>query len=677
MLEPQRMDRVLIVGTKDVMDKTIDALHDLDVFHIEDFTEEGSYFHIGKPMKSATSLSEKLLKLRSIRSYLKTKDLAYSKEKRAQVIKDIEHNLAALERSLTDNTSEKSSLESEIKELSRKEEALKPYEALGLPLELLYGYENVAAFIGTMPKDAEPIVKDVTNDYELFSAPYGNAKIIALFVPKAVASKASEALMKNDFIELEPLHETGDPVEMAKKVAAKKAELIARLSAVENEIKALNEKYGKFILSSEELLTIDTQKAEVPLRFATSENVFIVDGWVPVDDFQKFKDTMAKATDDRVYITTVEPEHKRYEGEIEPHVAEHKEVNAPVQYDNPKFMYPIQAFIDLYSRPRYDEIDPTTIFFFTFPIFYGIILGDLGYGLILLIAGLIIRQKLKNSEGWQILMNVLMICAVSSMFFGLLFGEFMGFNMAKTSVLGFSLSFLYPHEIHIGPIGPFSLPFERLVPGGFEEGTYVFGIKDLLVFTCIVGVCQILLGYMLGFVNEYKHHGLRTAIFHKVSWICILLGGVALVWYVFPLMISQGMGQISLTSPLMLGGGALAIVGIIMLLIGEGVMGLVEIPALMSNIFSYTRLLAVGLSSVGIALVINTMVGMMAGAGIIGFIGGALIFVLGHGINILLGVIAPGLHALRLHYVEFFTKFYQGGGKIYNPFGYKRKYTEE
>ncbi len=86
MLEPQRMDRVLVVGTKDVMETTINTLHKMDIFHVEDYTEEGEYFHIGKPLKSATSLSEKLLKLRSMRSYLGTKSALPFKEKREKIL---------------------------------------------------------------------------------------------------------------------------------------------------------------------------------------------------------------------------------------------------------------------------------------------------------------------------------------------------------------------------------------------------------------------------------------------------------------------------------------------------------------------------------------------------------------------------------------------------------------
>ncbi len=675
MLEPQRMDKVLIVGTKDVMEATINTLHDLDLLHIEDYTEEGAYFHIGKPLKSATSLSEKLLKLRSIRSHLKTKDNPYPKEDRQKVLDEINKELVPLERSLNDKMSEKGSLESEIKDLARKKEALEPYVALGVPLNLLYGYENVVVLVGTIPKDAEPIVSPITKDYELFSAPYGNGKIIALYVPVAFSAAVSDALAKGGFIELEPLREAGDPATLAKNASDRAAELEKRLGAAEAEIKSLNEKYGRFILASEELLTIDTQKAEAPLRFATSDDVFAVDGWVPVDDFDKLKAALARATDDRVYVSKVEPEHKKYEGEVEPHVKEHHEVNAPVQYANPKWMYPLQAFIDLYSRPMYDEIDPTIIFFFTFPLFYGFILGDMGYGFILLVAGLLLREKLKHSEGWKILMNALIICALSSMAFGVLFGEFIGVNMAAAGLFGLKLP--YPHDMHIGPIGPFSMPLERLVPGGFHHGSYVFGIKDLLVLTCIIGVVQILLGYMLGFVNEYRHHGLKTAVLHKLSWICVLLGGVAMVWYIFPLMLTQNMGAMNLADPLFVVGTVLFLAGLVMVLLGEGPMGIIEVPALMSNVLSYTRLLAVGLSSVGIALVINTIAGMMAGAGIVGMIAAIPILVLGHGINILLGIIAPGLHALRLHYVEFFRKFYQGGGKNYDPFGYIRKYTEE
>jgi V/A-type H+-transporting ATPase subunit I len=704
------MDRVLVVGTKDVMEPTINALHEMNLLHVEDYIEEEEYFQIGKPLKAASSLSEKLLKLRSIKSYLGTKEKVPVMEKRDQILKDLEASLKTLEQGVTQKTSEKSALESQLKDLNHRGELLKPYEALGLPLEMLSGYETVAVFTGTVAGDIEPSVKGITGDYELFSAPYGKGQLIALYVPKAVAAQASDVLIKNGFVEIEPLREKGEPAVIRKSIDQARSQAEARLKAVNAEMAGFNEKYARFIMSSEELLTIDTQKAEAPLRFATSDNTFVVDGWVPVVDYEKLRAGLAEATGGRVYITKTEPEHKRYAGEVETHAhTEHHEVNAPVKYNNPKYMYPQQAFIDLYSRPKYDELDPTALFFVGFPIFYGFILGDIGYGALLLVLGIVLNRMLKHSEGFQILTKMLMICAASSIIFGVLFGEFLGFTLASEHIapdghITYDLLYnFYPHAVHIGPVGPFSLPVERLVPGGFPEHlasehgggdhgavaeapmSYVFGIKDLLVFTCIVGVVHLAIGYLLGMRNEARQHGLKTAIMHKGSWLLLLLGGVALVWYVFPLVIAGTMGQINPVDPLFLAGAVMSVLGIILLLMGEGFIAVLEIPGLMSNILSYTRLLAVGLSSVGIAFAVNKIVSMLMPAdmsaltllGALGLVAGLLVFLVGHTVNLVLGIIAPGLHSLRLHYVEFFQKFYKGGGRIYDPFGYKRKYTEE
>jgi V/A-type H+-transporting ATPase subunit I len=178
-----------------------------------------------------------------------------------------------------------------------------------------------------------------------------------------------------------------------------------------------------------------------------------------------------------------------------------------------------------------------------------------------------------------------------------MFGEFMCF------VIHQYVHGIYPEMVTIGPMGPFKLPVERLLPGGFEtfheghfEGlsTYVFGIKDLLVLTCIIGVAHMTLGYLLGMRNEAKQHGLKTAILHKGSWLLILFGGVALVWYIFPLMIAGTIGAISVTDPLFIAGAALLVFGVIMLLIGEGPIGILEI--LLDEQYYHTRPLAVGLS---------------------------------------------------------------------------------
>ena len=687
MLEPQRMDRVLIVGTKDVMEPTINALHELNMLHVEDYVAEDEYFQLGKPLKTATPLSEKLLKLRSIKSYLGTKEGTPSKEKKDKVLKELETNLGTLEETVTRKTSEKSALEASIKDLEHRSELLKPYEALGLPLDLLYGYETVTVFTGTVTDDIEPVIKGITSNYELFSAPYGKGKIIALIVPKDVAGKVSESLMKSNFVEIERLKEQGEPITIRKSIDDGIVKSKAALKAVTDDLAELNKKYAQFIVSSEELLNIDTQKAEAPLRFATSENTFVVEGWIPTDEFDRFQSTIDKAVDGSVYVTKIEPPPTPYKGEVDAaldkHI-EHHEIDAPVKYNNPKILGPIESIIDAYGRPKYNEFDPTIIFALVFPLFYGFILGDVGYGLLVLIVVWLLGTKLKT-PGIQVLIKVMIVCAISTMFFGLIFGEFLGFPIAEPIVNGeggilglVTLAPIYDHlhAISLGPIGPFSLPMERMQPGGPHNGSYMFGLKDLLTFTCIVGVVQIMLGYVLGFFNELRQHGLKAAILHKVSWASMLMGGVLAVWYVFSLALVGELGLVDPMNPMLIVGAILLVVGFIMVLIGEP-LGVMEIPGLISNVLSYTRLLAVGLSSVGIAYVINLMSGMLFDMGLIGLLAGILVFLVGHTANLVLGMYAPFIQSLRLQYVEFFQKFYKSGGRIYNPFGYNRKYTED
>ena len=323
---------------------------------------------------------------------------------------------------MTRLTSERSALDSSIKELNRRAELLAPYEALGLPLELLSGYESVATFTGTVPADIEPAVKAITGDYELYSAPYGKGLIIALFVPKDAADKVSETLMKSGYTEIEPLREKGEPAAIHKAIDEARAKAEERLTQVNAELADLNKKHANFILSSDELLTMDTMKAEAPLRFATSDNTFVAEGWVPTPDFEKLKSTLEKATDGKTYVTKIDPEHKAYKGEetTEHDVHEHHEVDAPVKYDNPQFLGPVQSFIDLYGRPKYDELDPTMLFALVFPLFYGFILGDIGYGLLALILTLVVKRLLKHSTGIQVLLNVFLICAISSIIFGVI-----------------------------------------------------------------------------------------------------------------------------------------------------------------------------------------------------------------------------------------------------------------
>ena len=177
--------------------------------------------------------------------------------------------------------------------------------------------------------------------------------------------------------------------------------------------------YSDFLLASDEVLSIENQKAELPLRIATSENAFIIEGWIPSDNYDKVVNTVNNATNGRAYVTSIEIEEE-----------EEEEGHIPVEYNNSKPVAPMQEIMDLYSRPKYTEIDPSSILFFTFPMIYGMILGDIGYALILGAMALAIKTLVK-SDAVKPLMNILIYCQIWTLIFGIIYGEFLGFSVGK------------------------------------------------------------------------------------------------------------------------------------------------------------------------------------------------------------------------------------------------------
>ena len=233
------------------------------------------------------------------------------------------------------------------------------------------------------------------------------------------------------------------------------------------------------------------------------------------------------------------------------------------------------------------------------------------------------KKKMPQFAGF---FNILIFSSIATIAFGFIFGEFFGFEY-------------YHPPINRNP---------------------EHDINPLIMASLIIGLIHVNVGLIVGFINELHHHGFKTAFFEKFSWIFLELS-VALLALSYTKAIP--------ISPLF--GYGLLTISVVMLFIGEGARGIVEIPSIFGNILSYARLMAIGLSSVGLAMVINTMAEESFKSGGISIIVGILILVIGHVINMALGIMGGFLHSLRLHYVEFFSKFYKGGGMMYKPFGEK------
>lgn len=337
-----------------------------------------------------------------------------------------------------------------------------------------------------------------------------------------------------------------------------------------------------------------------------TNNCFVVFGWLPSSDLPRLDRALKERFGDAVVIT----EKEILETDLE---------SVPVMVRNPRYLQPFELFTRLLPLPRYTSLDPTPFVAIFFPIFFGMIVGDAGYGAVLLaVAAALIAVRptpLRRQIG-----QILAVCSVYSILFGVVYGECFG-DAASDWLL--------------------------VEPCVDRRASFL----PMLYFAIAVGSAHVLVGLVLGIVVAMKGRQPREAVTRLltvVALICVL-GLIATLL--------APVGEL-FRLPLLI---AVAIVSPLLLIVG-GLLAPFELVRHLGNIVSYARLMAVGLASVLLAYVANALAGE-AGSVWVGIAAAVLL----HAFNIALGVFAPTVHALRLHYVEFFSKFFETGGRPYRP----------
>jgi V/A-type H+-transporting ATPase subunit I len=667
MFKPHGMKKVIMAGSRDILETTIDTLFDLRILHIKDFDQEDPDFKMGAPLSEAGPASEKLLKLRGASKVLEVKAEAFSEftetDKRMTVEtidKKLEDMIADIDRNISRKWDDRSSYEGELRDIDRNMEELLPFQEFPLKLEDYEPYKSLAVLTGNVRGDPREDLYKVTRDQEIFINSVKEGNLIVVFVSKDLKEEVSKVLVNYGFVDVRPPKGTGYVENQIRQFQEEKKSLEEKMRNIDEDIKSLQKDHAQFLLASEEHLRFIVEKAEMPLRCAMAPNSFVIEGFLPEVAIERLKERLSKETDDRIYIEVLDPE---------------KGEDIPVAMDNPKQAKSFEVLTDLIARPKYKEIDPTILMWLGLPLFFGIMLGDLGYGIVILVCVYLgVFTKLFNFLGMsgatKQLNSILLWCGLWTLVFGFIFNEFFGVELFTHPEIHHDAYVLFPNITY---------PLQTTIPRFLVFGpTYLPIIRFdnilPLLKTCIwIGLAHVFLGFVIGFRNMYVKHGFKHALCEKGSWLLIMIGGV--ITFYFILREVGGYVHLSYHETAVAIGMIILIVGCILLIIGEGPIGLVHLPGIISNTMSYARILAIGLSSAGIALAFNNMgIGMLSG-GPGNFIFGCFILFIGHFINTLLGILGPGLHSLRLHYVEFFVKFYEGGGTHYSPFGNVRRFT--
>ncbi len=297
---------------------------------------------------------------------------------------------------------------------------------------------------------------------------------------------------------------------------------------------------------------------------------------------------------------------------------------APVTLSNPPLFRPFEVIVRMMPLPRYGTIDPTPYVAVCFPLVFGVMLGDAGYGVVLGLLALLLRSRSKAGSWQRTASDIALPCALFTIIFGLVFGEV------------------------FGTFGRAWLPWRPLID---RERSMLAA----LALTGGLGLAHIILGLMLGAVASWRGER-RQAIGHGVTAIMLLLIACALLAALEVL-------PKALFTPAVIG----VLVAFPVLVFAEGLLAPIELLSTVGNVMSYARVMALGTASVMMAAVANRLVGT-AGSVVVG-VAFALLF---HTVNFALGLFSPTLQALRLHYVEFFNQFYSPGGEPYRPLAHAR-----
>lgn len=520
---------------------------------------------------------------------------------------------------------------------------LEVWQNLDIPLNT-GDTKSTAVFIGTFPKyyDEKSLSEEIAAqnpklefEFEIEHSE-NNITCAVIFTPISQKTMAEDVLRNIGFAKpMSPTSHT--PKEKSERLVKKREQLYKETEKAREEILSFADRRGD-ICDTQDYFRIRADKYRVIGELEHSKHTFVIYGYIPEEDCEKLEKLC-----NRVSVCHID-------------FADAND-DAPVKLKNNRFAQPAQGIVNMYSPPSHADIDPTPLLTFFFYFFFGMMFSDAGYGLLMTVAIGVVLKVFKPDTQMRNNLKLFQYCGISTFLWGLVFG----------SIFGDAPAVLYNHFTGADITMAQLLPWPTIDPQ-----------KDaltLMVISIAFGLVHILVGMGCKFYICLKQKDYGGAFFDTGLWMLLLIGIAVLAAGMF------------MSNILLYVGAVIAIACAVGLVLTQGrhkkgfgkVIGglasLYDITSYISDLLSYSRLLALGLTTGVMAQVFN-MLATMFGTGVVGTIIMVVILLIGHAINIGLNALGSYVHTMRLQYVEMFSKFYEGGGQEFEPFSLKSKYIK-
>jgi len=608
-----RMTRVRIAGPRVLLDGTLRVLQDLEVVHVVRPAIPGPH---GAPvdreslrLRRILDDDETALRLLQASPSSGAPPGAVALPRAAALARRTRRSAERIARALA-------ALEDERNVLLRYEEFFAAFDSL-LGHELAWP-DGRAFYVVLRAGAADAIHRlrssldaAVDGEIELLSRPLPSGETAVLILASAaVATKVGQLLSASRVQELpapEGLGETS-MLRAMPALRARLAEIPRAIATREAERLALRDAVGPELESLRAWLHDRLLVLEARAQAHTGFQLFVIEGWIPRPELDQLTTRVEHDLGPDVLVEAVATEPWT-------------RVDAPVALANPPLFRPFEVITRTLPLPRYGTIDPTPFVAVFFPMFVGLMLGDVGIGVMVAALAVVLRLRSKPRSTLRSISAVAGACAAFTVVFGLLFGELFG-DLGR-------------RVLHMRPLG-----FDR------QEA-----ILPFLALTVALGVVHVVLGLTLAVVNAWRQGNRREALGRGVAALMVTLTVMALL-------AALRLLPPALFTPLVVA----VLVAFPILVLLEGVIAVVELVSNFGQILSYARIMALGTASMMLAIVANRMVGAMGSVLV-----GVLFALLFHIVNFAIGLFSPTIHALRLHYVEFFGRFFSPGGTAYRP----------